>query len=77
MRQFLRNNSLSLALLGLFAMFWVGQSIAGWMDYNQDEKSEHPHLVLEDPFAQGKDLASSDCDFWDEQYKPATPPAGM
>lgn len=41
MRQFLRKNSLSVALLTLFALFWVGQSIAGWMDYNEDEKSQH------------------------------------
>lgn len=40
MRQFLRNNSLSLVLFGLFLLILAGQSLAGQITYNQDQ-AEH------------------------------------
>jgi len=40
MRRFLYENSLSLAMFGLFVIFIAGQSITGWLVYN-DEQAEH------------------------------------
>jgi hypothetical protein len=40
MRRVLRDNGLSLAMLGLFLLFLAGQSVAGWLEYN-DELREH------------------------------------
>src|SRR5512145_2304276 len=40
MRDFLRNNSLSLVLFGIFAFTLVGQSLTGLADHNQDQR-EH------------------------------------
>ncbi|MBL8687741.1 MAG: hypothetical protein JNL04_01500, partial [Rhodospirillaceae bacterium] len=40
MRRFLRDNGLSLALLAFFLAFWVGQAIAGWQVFN-DEQAVH------------------------------------
>ena len=40
MRQFLRNNALTLAMLGLFAPSLVGQFLTGWSVYNED-RTEH------------------------------------
>lgn len=39
MKQFLRNNSLSLVLFMLFAVFLLGQSIMGFMQYNEEQQS--------------------------------------
>jgi hypothetical protein len=36
MRDFLRNNALSLALFGLFAVSILGQAVAGWMAHQED-----------------------------------------
>jgi hypothetical protein len=38
MKTFLRNNGLSVVLLLLFAVFLLGQSWAGWIDYNHERR---------------------------------------
>jgi hypothetical protein len=45
MRQWLRDNSLSLVSFGLFFLFLIGQSIAGLAEHNQDAR-EHGQEVL-------------------------------
>jgi hypothetical protein len=40
MQKFLRNNGLSLVLLFLFLLFWLGQAVAGWSVFNE-EQLEH------------------------------------
>ncbi len=40
MRSLLRNNGLSLTMFGLFLLFLVGQSVAGWKEHN-DDRTEH------------------------------------
>ena len=40
MRRALRENGLSIVLLSLFLLFWLGQSVAGHRDYNSDQQ-EH------------------------------------
>ena len=42
---FWRNNSLSIVLLGLFALSLFGQALTGWLDSNQDAR-EHGGQVL-------------------------------
>jgi len=41
----LRNNGLSLALLVVFMLFWLGQAIAGWSVFN-DDQIDHGRPVL-------------------------------
>src|ERR671911_2919157 len=40
MRRVLRDNGLSIVLLSLFLLFWLGQSVAGHREYNS-EQQEH------------------------------------
>jgi Domain of unknown function (DUF6766) len=40
MKDFLRDNGLSLVLVSLFVLFLAGQAISGWLNYN-DEQDEH------------------------------------
>src|SRR5689334_11020522 len=40
LRRFARNNGLSLAVFGLFLLFLIGESIAGYHAYN-DDRDDH------------------------------------
>ncbi len=40
MRRLLKDNGLSLTMLGLFLLFWVGHSLTGWKQNNQ-ERTQH------------------------------------
>ncbi|HEX2251245.1 MAG TPA: DUF6766 family protein, partial [Gemmatimonadales bacterium] len=40
MRRLLRENGLSIVLFSLFIVFWIGQSITGHREYN-NEQAEH------------------------------------
>ena len=40
MKGFLRDNGLSLVLIALFVLFFAGQAVFGWLNYN-DEQDEH------------------------------------
>jgi hypothetical protein len=41
----LRDNSLSLAMFGLFVLFLVGHSVAGYYDYNNDQHAHQQALL--------------------------------
>ena len=45
MRKTLRDNSLSLAMFGLFVLFLVGHSVAGYYDYNDDQHAHQQSLL--------------------------------
>ena len=37
MKGFLRDNGLSLVLIALFVLFFAGQTVFGWLNYNDDK----------------------------------------
>lgn len=41
MRRKLRDNGLSLAMFGLFLLFFLGMTIAGWKQYNETQQEHH------------------------------------
>ncbi|HEY5811324.1 MAG TPA: DUF6766 family protein, partial [Terrimicrobiaceae bacterium] len=43
MKGFQRENSLSLVLIALFVLFFAGQAVYSWLNYN-DEQVEHYQL---------------------------------
>lgn len=45
MSGWLRRNSLSIVSFGLFAVFLVGQSLAGWHTYDEQQLAHHEHTV--------------------------------
>jgi hypothetical protein len=45
MKRLLRDNGLSIALLLLFVLFLVGQAIAGWLHYNEEQREHHQSPV--------------------------------
>lgn len=45
MRRVLRENGLSIVLLSLFLLFWLGQSVAGHREYNSDQQEHNQPQV--------------------------------
>src|SRR3982751_2085052 len=45
MQRFLRNNGLSLVLLGIFLGTVIGQSITGFQVYNNDQRDHHQAII--------------------------------
>jgi hypothetical protein len=41
MRRFLRDNALSLTMIGCFLVFWAAQSLSGWHANNADNREHH------------------------------------
>lgn len=37
MRRFFRDNGLTLVLLACFVVFWIGQALAGWLVFNEEQ----------------------------------------
>jgi len=62
MREFWRNNGLSLVLLGLFLFSWVGQAVAGLSHYN-DQQAQHGQATVTLPTY----LTTSD--FWEATFE--------
>src|SRR5688500_13819128 len=57
MQRFLRNNGLSLVLVLLFLLFWIGQTLTGLREHNNEQR-EHG----ESPVSMGEDVRSGR--FW-------------
>jgi hypothetical protein len=45
MNNFWRNNGLSVVVVGLFLLFWAGQSVVGWYDYNEEQRQHREPTV--------------------------------
>ena len=45
MKGFLRDNGLSLVLIALFVPFFAGQTVFGWLNYNDDKDEHHQHQI--------------------------------
>lgn len=68
MKRFLRNNGLSLALLVMFLLTIVGQSVAGFFRYNEDQK-EHgdpPLSYLE--YIASDDFLEATAENWESEW---------
>jgi Domain of unknown function (DUF6766) len=45
MRNFFKNNGLSVVLFGLFFIFLAGQAVTGWSEYNSNQQEHHSPQV--------------------------------
>src|SRR5687768_5163935 len=68
MRRFLRDNSLSLVMFGLFAVFVVGQAVTGMHAHNQ-EQAEHgrPAIGLLEYLTSGHFIGST-FENWESEF---------
>lgn len=67
-RSFWRDNGLSVVVFGLFFVFLVGQTIAGWLDQNNDNRLHHesPESLVAYTFS--GDNAESVFENWESEF---------
>jgi hypothetical protein len=66
--RFLRENSLSLVLLALFAMSMLGQALAGWRSYNESRRLHHgPAVTLRSYLVSGA-FISATFENWESEF---------
>jgi hypothetical protein len=68
MRTFLRNNGLSLALLLLFCVSFVGQSIAGYRQYNQTQEEHGKATVSYRDYLRSGEFLEATFENWESEF---------
>jgi Domain of unknown function (DUF6766) len=68
MRRFLRDNSLSLLLAGLFLMFWVLQSITGWHAANADNRQHHQRVETYRSYLVSGHFLEATAENWESEF---------
>jgi hypothetical protein len=64
----LRENGLTLALLGLFALSILGQALAGWRSYNEERALHHEVAVSLRSYLVTGDFVSAVFENWDSEF---------
>lgn len=68
MRRFFRDNGLSLVLFGLFATSLIGQSIAGFQTYNEDQRDHQQSEVGYLEYVKGGAFGESVFENWESEF---------
>src|SRR4030095_12483648 len=68
MKNFLRENGLSLVLFGLFAMFFVGQAVSGLLDYNNERQGEGEPAVGMVEYVSSGDFLEATMENWESEF---------
>src|SRR5829696_6335299 len=68
MRTFLRNNALSLFFGILFLLTLVGQSFAGWIQFNDVQAAEHFDTVTWVRYVTSSDFAVDVAENWQSEF---------
>jgi hypothetical protein len=64
----LRDNSLSLAMFGLFALFLIGHSIAGYYDHNDDQPTHQQALLSYRAYLTSGHFWATVCENWESEF---------
>lgn len=68
MREFLKNNGLSLVLLGLFSLSIIGQSLAGWSAYNEQQRTHHEREIDYSAYLQSAHFLEAIFENWESEF---------
>jgi hypothetical protein len=68
MRSFFRNNGLSLFVLGLFAVFWVGQLVTGWSVYNEEREDNGKGAVSFGSYVTSAHALEATAENWESEF---------
>jgi hypothetical protein len=68
MKTFLRNNGLSLAMFALFAVFLVGQGIAGFIQHNEEQRLHGQAAVTFLQFLASGDFLEAVFENWESEF---------
>jgi hypothetical protein len=68
MQRFWKENSLSIVLIALFLVFWIGQSISGWR-HEVDERREHGAAAISfSEYVGSGDFWESTSENWESEF---------
>ncbi|MEA2512231.1 MAG: hypothetical protein QOJ59_1718 [Thermomicrobiales bacterium] len=68
MRHWLRDHGLTLTMLGLFIVFWVGQSVTGMRSYNQDQLEHGEATVHYGAYLRTGHFVEATFENWESEY---------
>lgn len=68
MRQFLKNNGLSLVLLGLFSLSLMGQSLAGWIAYNENRLTHQAPAIAYADYLKSAHFLEAVFENWESEF---------
>jgi hypothetical protein len=67
-RTFLRDNGLSIVVFALFFMFLVGQSVAGWHEFNDEQREHGEPRVAFSEYLTGGHFAQATAENWESEF---------
>src|SRR5687767_10206586 len=68
LKEIARDNSLSLVTFGFFFLFLLGQSIAGWHQYNQDARDHGEQLLAYLPYLLSPHFLEAMFENWESEF---------
>lgn len=68
MRQVFRNSGLSLVLLFLFILFWVGQTITGFKQHNDEQRAHGEPTVSMREYVTSGHFWSATAENWESEF---------
>ena len=67
-RTFLRDNGLSIVVLSMFFIFLVGQSVAGWYEFNDEQREHGQSTVTFGGYLSGGHFAEATAENWESEF---------
>jgi hypothetical protein len=68
MRRLLRENGLSIVLVSLFLLFWVGQSVAGHQEHNQEQRDHGKPEVAYTDYLRSSHFWEATAENWESEF---------
>jgi hypothetical protein len=68
MRRFFRENGLSIVLLALFVAFWIGQSIAGHREHNNEQRDHRQAAISYGEYLRSAHFWEATAENWESEF---------
>jgi hypothetical protein len=68
MKRWLKNNSLSLVMFGLFFVFLVSQSVTGYWHFNEEQQTHHEPAVTYTTYVRSGNFIESVFENWESEF---------
>src|SRR5918999_2483140 len=68
MRRLLRENGLTIVLLSLFLVFWIGQSVMGHREYNSEQREHGQPEVAFGPYLRTAHFWEATAENWESEF---------
>jgi len=67
-RKLFARNGLTIVMLGLFAVFWAGQSVAGWLEQRDDEQRHGRPVSTWSDYVTSGEFVESTAENWESEF---------